>query len=274
MRAEVEDDPWANARARGTRGPLLRGARLLIVHADGRAGAALRSAMRQRGVFAASTVSAVQALAICARARPVDVVLLDLELPGARGRQLIARLRASGVAVVIALVQQCDVASFAEALREGADDCVVRPVPINEVLCRGAFLLRRAHRADGAAGEVVGNIGVDLDRRTITVRGAPVRLTRKEFGVLAELTRAGGATVSRRRLLVAVWQTDWQGGAQTVAVHVCTLRSKLGRPRAVQTVGHAGYRLVSAEPRAAVGATAAEKIKCPTDPCLWEARRC
>lgn len=254
MCADVREDPPADAEARHVRASL-RDTRLLVVHGQKHVAAALTSAIRRRGLLAASAVSAIQALAICGRSTPIDVVLMDLKLAGRDG-QLIALLRATGVAVVLALVALCNVASFARASAKGADDCVVWPFPILEVLSRIAFSLRRARRRDKAENELFGEVAVDLDRRAITVRGCPVRITRKEFGVVAELIRAGGVTVSRQRLLVTVWQTDWHGGAQTVAVHVCTLRAKLGRPSAIQTVGHAGYRLLRPEPPATAGATA------------------
>ena len=191
----------------------------------------------------ATAASARAALAICHTQPPIHVAVVDSEVAGIDGAALGARLRAAGALAVIVLADRDDVAGRAAALRGGADDYVVKPVSIDELLARAAVVLPRA--LDSSSAIDAGNIRVDVKRRTATLAGERVTLTRKQLELLAELARAGGSVVSRRRLLVAVWDTDWEGASQTVTVHVSTLRSKLAGRARIQSVRGVGYRLVA-----------------------------
>ncbi|MGE3662251.1 MAG: response regulator transcription factor, partial [Pseudonocardia sp.] len=130
----------------------------------------------------------------------------------------------------------------------GADDYLVKPYDIGELVARVHTVLRRrgpAGPAPASAAEVVeiDGVSVDLGRHTVTVEGRPVVLTRKEFQVLALLAGARGAVCTRGRIVAEVWGRSWPGANRSLDVHVASLRTKLGRPELVQTVRGVGYRL-------------------------------
>jgi DNA-binding response OmpR family regulator len=134
-------------------------------------------------------------------------------------------------------------------LHSGADDYLVKPYDIGELLARvhAVYRRRRVVPAGGPAGPddvvVIDDVSVDLHRHSVTVAGRPVNLTRKEFQVLALLASSGGAVCPRSRIVAEVWGRSWAGANRTLDVHVATLRTKLGRADLVQTVRGVGYRL-------------------------------
>ncbi|GAB3939011.1 hypothetical protein GCM10027614_20280 [Micromonospora vulcania] len=129
-------------------------------------------------------------------------------------------------------------------LRMGADDYVGKPYAMAELHARIEALLRRTVRQAPLPGHVidVGGLRIDLLARTVHVDTRPVSLTRKEFDILASLARRPGLALTRERIMLDVWQTTWSG-RHTLAVHVATLRAKLGRPELIETVRGLGYRL-------------------------------
>jgi DNA-binding response OmpR family regulator len=132
-----------------------------------------------------------------------------------------------------------------EGLSLGADDYLAKPFDFRELVARMRALGRRATPATPpvlAAGDVV----LDPARRTVQRAGAPVELTRKEFGVLEVLLAAGGAVVSSEELLERVWDENADPFTTTVRVTVMTLRKKLGDPGIIGTVVGAGYRIAPA----------------------------
>jgi DNA-binding response OmpR family regulator len=221
--------------------------RILVVEDDDRVADAMRDGLAQRGYHAARAATGAEAVAACEGAQPPDLVLLDLGLPDVDGADLCVRLRRRSGVPVIVVTARGDLPSRVQGLRRGADDYVVKPFSLAELLARIEAVLRRTHAAAPGPESVVtvGDVEIDLSARRVTVAGEPVALTRKEFEILAALARAPGAAVDRQRLLVEVWETDWAGMSRTLDVHVATLRSKLGRPDVVQTVRGVGYRLAT-----------------------------
>jgi len=181
-------------------------------------------------------------------ADPVDLVLLDLGLPDIDGLDVCRRLRAIDDVPIIAVTARGEQHERVRGLHTGVDDYVVKPYALVELLARMEAVLRRSvgrRRPDQAGVVTVGDLTVDLARRTVEVAGQPVPLTRKEFELLAMLAREPGAVVPRDRIVVEVWQTTFEGSSRTLDVHVATLRSKLGRPGLVETVRGVGYRLAT-----------------------------
>jgi DNA-binding response OmpR family regulator len=135
-------------------------------------------------------------------------------------------------------------------LHSGADDYLVKPYDVNELVARVHAVCRRRSRSDGEPPRVVELDGVTVDmlRHAVTVDGRSVPLTRKEFQVLAMLAGASGAVCTRSRIVAEVWGRSWPGANRTLDVHIATLRTKLGRPDLVQTVRGVGYRLGLPEP--------------------------
>jgi DNA-binding response OmpR family regulator len=134
-------------------------------------------------------------------------------------------------------------------LRSGADDYVVKPFGMAELQARMEAVLRRSGRpATIREPARVGALVVDFHARRVTMAGAEIALTRKEYDLLAALARQPGGVVTRDQLLAEVWQTTWPGSVRTVEVHVASLRAKLGDPGLVQTVRGVGYRLRAGQP--------------------------
>ncbi|MCB0831306.1 MAG: response regulator transcription factor, partial [Solirubrobacterales bacterium] len=139
-------------------------------------------------------------------------------------------------------------------LELGADDYVVKPFSAREVISRIRAILRRSSRTgpDPAAEPIrVNDLVVDIPGRTATVAGSELKLSRKEFDLLAELARNSGTVVTREDLMADVWDVNWFGSTKTLDVHIRALRKKLGdsatESRYIQTVRGVGFRLAPQE---------------------------
>ncbi|MGR6318062.1 response regulator transcription factor [Micromonospora soli] len=172
-----------------------------------------------------------------------DVVILDRDLPGVPGDRICADLAASGTLTrVLMLTASGTVADRVEGLQLGADDYLPKPFAFDELVARVQALGRRATPAAPPVLEVA-DLVLDPARRVVSRGGAPVDLTNKEFGVLAELLKARGAVVSSEELLERVWDANTDPFTTIVRVTVMTLRKKLGDPPLIETVVGAGYRM-------------------------------
>ena len=172
-----------------------------------------------------------------------DVVVLDRDLPGMHGDDLLAELVSSGdITRVLMLTASSGLDARVEGLSAGADDYLAKPFAFPELVARVRALGRRA---TPAAPPVLraGNVELDPARRLVSRAGAPVELTRKEFGVLEVLMSAAGSVVSSEELLERVWDENADPFTTTVRVTVMTLRRKLGDPGLIDTVVGAGYRV-------------------------------
>ncbi|HEX6631868.1 MAG TPA: response regulator transcription factor [Gemmatimonadaceae bacterium] len=186
-----------------------------------------------------------------------DLVILDLMLPGMDGYRVLRAMREDGLEMpVLILTARGEEADKVLGFRIGADDYVVKPCGVLELLARVAALLRRAGRrpreevdpAVQAAQSVerFGDVEVYDARRTVLKRGEPVPLTPKEFDLLLTLIRRRGAVATRSDLLREVWGHKAEVATRTVDIHVAELRRKLeedpAAPRHILTVWKAGYR--------------------------------
>ena len=175
-----------------------------------------------------------------------DVVVLDRDLPGVHGDQICADLARSGALTrVLMLTASGTVAERVEGLRLGADDYLPKPFAFDELVARVRALGRRA-TPPAPPVLTVADLVLDPAKRVVTRDGAPVDLTRKEFGVLEVLLRAGGGVVSSEELLDRVWDANTDPFTTTVRVTVMTLRKKLGDPPLIETVVGSGYRVAAA----------------------------
>jgi two-component system phosphate regulon response regulator PhoB len=184
-----------------------------------------------------------------ARTVPPDLILLDLMLPEMDGLEVCRRLRQDPVTralPIVMLTARGDEVDRVLGLELGADDYVVKPFSPRELMARVRAVLRRTRPAPGTAPLTVGRLAIDPAAHTVTVGGAPVSLTRKEFDLLRALVEARGRVLSREFLLDHVWGYAAAGEieSRTVDVHVRRLRQKLGSegPR-IGTVTGVGYRL-------------------------------
>lgn len=215
---------------------------ILLVEDDDRVAAALRPALHRHGIT--TTRLAVGRGAVDHLA-DVDVVLLDLGLPDIDGVDVCRAIRDVSEVPIIVVSARGEVDDRILGLNSGADDYLVKPYDIGELVARVHTVYRRSRVGSAAAAEVVqvDDVTVDLQRHTVSVGGESVTLTRKEFQVLAMLASCGGAVCTRNRIVAEVWGRSWAGANRTLDVHVATLRTKLGRADLVQTVRGVGYRL-------------------------------
>jgi DNA-binding response OmpR family regulator len=179
------------------------------------------------------------------RHQDADLVLLDLGLPDVDGLDVLRMLRKVSAIPVIVLTALGDERSVVRGLRLGADDYIVKPVRLAELLARIEAVVRRVRAAAQAPGVVrVRDLAIDLDaRRVSTAQGTEIELTQKEFDILAVLARTPGAAVSREQLLDAVWGDAYLAVSRSLDVHLTQLRGKLGRPGLVTTIRGFGFRL-------------------------------
>lgn len=174
-----------------------------------------------------------------------DLVLLDIMLPGMDGMTVLKRLRGEADTQTIPIIMVTAKTSEADRVKgldSGADDYLVKPFGIMELVSRCNALMRRAHRK--AAVRTFGPIEIDDERHRVTVDGQETELTFKEYGLLKYLMQNSGTAVSRDRLMEAVWGFAFTGETRTVDMHIKTLRKKLGAAGGlIETVRNVGYRL-------------------------------
>ncbi|HLY93267.1 MAG TPA: response regulator transcription factor [Gaiellaceae bacterium] len=214
--------------------------RILLVEDEDAIADPLTAGLRREGfdVDRAETVAAALA------APPADVVLLDLRLPDGDGLDVCRTLRGRSEVPIIVVTARGEEADRVVGLELGADDYVVKPFGLRELVARIRAVTRRvAARGTPQQPLRAGPIEVDERARRATVDGQELALTPKEFELLAALARDLGAAISRRRLLQEVWQTTWYGSAKTIDVHIAALRRKLGDPSLIESVRGVGFRL-------------------------------
>jgi DNA-binding response OmpR family regulator len=173
----------------------------------------------------------------------VDLVVLDLGLPGMDGLDVCREIRASGSDVpVLVLTARADEVDTVVGLDAGADDYVTKPFRLAELLARARALLRRgAHEPEPSP-----RVRIDAEARQAFLDDDELMLTAKEFDLLRVLVREAGRVVPREQLMREVWDADWYGSTKTLDMHVSWLRRKLGdeagQPRFIATVRGVGFR--------------------------------
>ena len=177
-------------------------------------------------------------------AAAVDLVLLDVRLPDIDGFTVCRALRSRSDVPIIMLTAKGEEIDRVVGLELGADDYVVKPFGLRELIARIRAVSRRTPgRHDARETLAVGALEVDVPARRATIDGRELALTLKEFDLLALLASEPGVVVDRQRILREVWDTTWYGSSKTVDVHVAALRKKLGDPTLIETVRGIGLRL-------------------------------
>ena len=169
-----------------------------------------------------------------------DLILLDLMLPEISGYDLLEYIRPTETPVII-ISAMGQVQDRIRGLKMGADDYLVKPFQIGELVARVESVLRRTGRA--ARVLTCGDVKLDLESRTVEKAGAPVVLTVKEFDLLATLIRNRNVALTRCYLYETVWDEEYLGETRTLDSHIQRLRKKLGWSEQIQTVFRIGYRL-------------------------------
>jgi two-component system, OmpR family, response regulator RegX3 len=214
--------------------------RVLLVEDDDSIGDPLAAALAKEGFDVDRARTAAEASAADAG---VDLVLLDLGLPDGDGFDVCRSMRARSSVPIIVVTARGEEVDRVVGLELGADDYVVKPFGQRELLARIRAVLRRA--TPGADDPLVRVGALEIDRRSrrVSVAGADVTLTRKEYDLLALLAEDAGAVRTRDEILERVWDPHWYGPTKTLDVHVASLRRKLGDPTLVETVRGVGFRL-------------------------------
>ena len=180
------------------------------------------------------------------RRHAVRLVVLDIGLPGIDGFEVCRQMRAHSKVPIVMLTARDEEPDRVAGFELGADDYVPKPFSPRELAARINAILRRAERRSDDEVLAVGAIVLRRDSHEVTVAGAVIELTSKEFDLLACLLDHAGIVLSRERLLDLVWGMAYPGGTRTVDMHVAQLRRKLGDPEAIRTVRGAGYKLLPA----------------------------
>jgi two-component system, OmpR family, response regulator RegX3 len=234
-------------------GPHLGRPTVLLVEDEESISEPFAEALTRNGFPTTVARTAAEALALNARLEP-DLVLLDLALPDGDGRDVCRRLRRSSDVPIIMITASGTVIDRVVGLELGADDYVVKPFAVREVVARMRAILRRGRQVTGGGVIEIGELRIDSDARRASLAGREIELTRKEFDLLARLGRDAGRVVTRETLMADVWDTNWFGSTKTLDVHVAWLRRKLGddsaAPRLIQTVRGVGFRLAGDQEKA------------------------
>ena len=213
--------------------------RILLVEDDVLLGKATLAGLRT--AFAADWLTNAEDAEAALRAQPYALLVLDINLPEKSGLDMLATLRAAGdMTPCLFLTARDAVYHRVEGLNAGADDYLVKPFDLNELLARCAALIRRAH---GRASPVIthGDTTLDPLSKTVQVAGAPVALSALEFAIAEYLMNNIGRVLSKQQIESSIY--DWSHddiGSNTVEVHISALRRKLGRDF-IKTIRNVGY---------------------------------
>ncbi|MGZ4358517.1 MAG: response regulator transcription factor [Gaiellaceae bacterium] len=214
--------------------------RILVVEDEDAIAIPLAEGLRREGYEVERAATAEEALA----SKQPDVVLLDLRLPDADGYTVCRKLRERSDVPIIMVTAKGEEVDRVIGLELGADDYVVKPFGLRELIARIRAVTRRTGQQPTEDAPLrVGELVVDPRSRKASIGSRQLSLTVKEFDLLSALAADPGAVVSRRRLFEDVWDTRWFGSSKTIDVHVAALRRKLGDHTWIETVRGVGYRL-------------------------------
>jgi DNA-binding response OmpR family regulator len=225
--------------------------RILVVEDEPDIAALMKHALERGGELNVDIVGTGAAALKSVMEDPPGLVLLDLNLPFIDGLEVCRLLRgraATAAVPIIMVTARTSESDRVSGLELGADDYVTKPFSLRELVARVQAVLRRPHRSiaqEAPSAYKAGGILIDFDAISVTVSGAPVKLTRREFELLRFLIENRNRVLSRDRLLERVWGLDRQVETRSVDVHVGRLRGKLGPAgRQIETIIGMGYRFV------------------------------
>jgi two-component system KDP operon response regulator KdpE len=180
------------------------------------------------------------------RAERPDLILLDVNMPGISGLDTCAEIRTSSDVPIIMLTIRNSERDKVQALDAGADDYVVKPFGVQELMARIRAALRRSAPGEATPAFSSGDLKIDFEKRVVTVKNHAVRLTPKEFELLRHLVANRGKALGHRRLLQAVWGPDYGEETEYLRVFINQLRKKIEpdphKPRYIHTEPWVGYR--------------------------------
>jgi len=223
-------------------------ASILVVDDEPQIRRVLRSTLSSQGYIILEAKTGEEAIEVSRREKP-DLVLLDVNMPGMGGIEACKEIRRASEAPIIMLTVRNSERDKVLALDAGADDYVVKPFGIGELLARIRAALRRFAPADALPPFVSKELKMDFESRQLTVRGQEVHLTPKEFDVLKYLIANQGKPLTHRRILQSVWGPDYGEETENLRVVINQLRKKIetdpARPKYIRTEPWVGYRFQS-----------------------------
>ena len=223
----------------------MKAATILVVDDEPQIRRVMRTTLTTQGYSVIEARDGAEALEKLRSERP-DLILLDMNMPVLDGLQACREIRSvSDVPIVMLTVRSAE-KDKVRALDAGADDYVVKPFSIQELLARVRALLRRVADEKDPGALLSKDLDFDFERRVIFVRGTQVHLTPKEFEVLKALVASDGRPISHRRLLQSVWGPDYGEETESLRVVINQLRKKIelnpAKPKYIQTEPWVGYR--------------------------------
>lgn len=238
----------------------MNSANILVVDDEPQIRRVLRSTLSTQGYVITEAKTGEEALESLRKERP-DLVLLDMNMPGMGGVETCREIRRASDAPIIMLTVRNAERDKVAALDAGADDYVVKPFGIEELLARIRAALRRFAPGDALPPFVSKDLTINFEARQVTVRDREVHLTPKEYDVLKHLVANQGKPLTHRRLLQAVWGPDYGEETESLRVVINQLRKKLeidpARPKYIVTEPWVGYRFQP--PRTSVAKSSARK---------------
>lgn len=179
--------------------------------------------------------------------RVPDLILLDIMLPDEDGLAIVQKLRNKSVTKhvpIIMVTAKTTEIDRVKGLDMGADDYLIKPFGVMELISRVKALLRRSMKLNDSRTVCVGEIFLDVQKRCVTVHGQGISLTYKEFELLKFFLYNAGIVLQREDIMVRVWGMDYEGESRTLDMHIKTLRKKLGESgNRIKTIRNVGYRL-------------------------------
>jgi DNA-binding response OmpR family regulator len=217
--------------------------RVLVVEDDASVADGIVDGLTQANLESLRVGTGAAALAALATYLP-DLVLLDLGLPDMDGTEVCRGIRAQGQTPIIVVSARDDEIDRVVALEMGADDYVVKPFGMRELVARIRAVSRRTGPATPEVGgpRVFGALIIDVRSQKVTLAGQPIHLTAKEFDLLVYLSEDPGAVFRRSEILHDVWDTNWYGTTKTLDAHIAAIRKKLGDAAWIESVRGVGFR--------------------------------
>ncbi len=232
----------------------MSGETILVVDDEPQIRRVMRSTLSTHGYLITEAKTGEEGVDSARRERP-DLVLLDMNMPGMGGLEACKEIRRSSDAPIIMLTVRNAERDKVMALDAGADDYVVKPFGIEELLARIRSALRRYAPGDAVAPFVSKDVNIDFESRQVTARGRDVHLTPKEYDVLKHLVANQGKPLTHRRLLQSVWGPDYGEETENLRVVINQLRKKIesdpARPKYILTEPWIGYRFQPQRPNTA-----------------------
>lgn len=222
--------------------------RILIIEDDPDIAESVRYNLEREGLLAVVAETGEKGLRLALNPQtPPTLIVLDLMLPGMSGTELCRRLRRepeTKKTPIIILTAKASEADKIAGLEFGADDYMTKPFSVKELLARIRAVLRRT-KEDKVARYEDGKLSIDFEEMRVSCCGGDVKLTRKEFALLENLTKNSNRVATRQQLLDNIWGYSYYGDSRTLDVHIRRLRQKLGEcASSIETVVGIGYRFI------------------------------